>query len=654
MKAFQKITKLTLGHLHEFARWAGGALVVLATALTVAGANAQSLCVPVASGVPALSGAPNFLDPAAVGPARYWPRLDDPRWRGALSRSFGTGASELASFRAVRVAGATPALYLSWFVKVDPSLDPFADSLRVAFTQTGADDQMMEVFPFTSLAASVEAGVPPSTTTRKLTAGAWTNQPAEPAWLGANTRVWLDTATQMWAINMRVPIAAGYDSGINLPATFRMAFELQVSQPLGGVVYHRFSTSVPLNDLASVPASGTWPQVNITASPPGGCIAGISIASTDIGTTYVDSGGNPRPHRMRHAATNTFFALPDNQSGTNAAMGAISATFRLANWGTQPDWNDIPSPTTSLWKQINLAPATNAGAINTGTKASVAGGNAITFNWTPTAAETCELVGQSGIPASQAPDGVAIPGIGSCTNATPTRRLHQCMLVELSGGGFTYTPASVYRNMDFVNASTFERQAEVSVAGLTALPSAANREVYLYVQKFQMPQNAAKPEPGMSLVDYKQLQEVQSRRSDQPTAASTTSIPKLPPLGGDFSTMNQLYPTYLVHAFHDSGATVTVSGQARRVLKPQSSFGYYVHHDGALGGWDTALTGAQEVAPNYYRIPVPQGGAATIQTRIVAREPGIPDFLGISWWWWLILLVVIVLVIVLLRRRSTP
>jgi hypothetical protein len=116
--------------------------------------------------------------------------------------------------------------------------------------------------------------------------------------------------------------------------------------------------------------------------------------------------------------------------------------------------------------------------------------------------------------------------------------------------------------------------------------------------------------------------------------------------------MNQLYPTYLVHAFYDTGATVTVRGQTLRVLKPQSSFGYYVNHDGSLGGWDTALTGAQEIAPNYYRIPVPQGGAATIHTRIVARAPGL---LGISWWWWILLLVVIVLLLIaLLRRRPHP
>jgi hypothetical protein len=54
------------------------------------------------------------------------------------------------------------------------------------------------------------------------------------------------------------------------------------------------------------------------------------------------------------------------------------------------------------------------------------------------------------------------------------------MLVELSGGGYVFYPASVYRNMDFVGASTFERDAEINVRGLpeTSLPK---RDVYLSI-----------------------------------------------------------------------------------------------------------------------------------------------------------------------------
>lgn len=625
---------------HAFHRLAARAFCALVLLLAFAGiGHAQKLCIPAASGVPALSGAPNFLDPAAPGPAKYWPRLDDPRWRGALARSFGSGASQEASFRALRVAGATPAIYLSWFIPVDSQLDPFFDSLRVAFSPGGgAADQMIDVIPFTSLAASLEAAVPPSTQTRLLSGGVWTVQAAEPAWVAQNTRVWLDTGTQMWGINMRVPVqgTATYDTGIRMSPTFNMAFELQVGQAGGGVVYYRFSDSVPLTDLGTVAAVGTWPLMSIEASP-AGCAAGVSLTSTNVGTTYVDAGSTPRPNRIRITGTNTFFAQPTNQTGGTVAAGLIAGTFRIGNWGSQPDWNDIPDPTTSLWKQLNTTLVTNAGPIANTATASVAGGNALTFAWTPTFAERCELTGRDGVPAAQAPDGVAIPGNPACPNGPPTRRLHQCILVELSGGGFTYTPQSIYRNMDYVNASTFEREAEISVAGL-APAGGAPRDVYLYVQKFNMPQDVAAPEPSPSLVDHEQVQEVLRSRGEVigATAPPLPPPPPTPPVGGDFDTLNQIYPTYIVYAFRDTGATVNIGGQSRKVLKPQSSFGYYVDHQGALYGWDTALVGAEEIAPNYYRIGVPEGGTATVSTRIVAAEE--PRH-GFSWWWWIVVVI---------------
>ena len=643
------------------ARWTCGLFVLLVAALGWAGSGsafADVHCIPQASGVPALSGAPNFLD-AAPGEPNYWPRLDDPRWRGALARGFGNGASEGASFRVLRVGGASPMLYMSWYVKVDPQLDPFVDSLRVAFSTGAGSDEMIEVFPFTSVAGDLSAAPPPSTQTRLLSAGAWGNAPAEPAWLAANTRVWLDKGNQQWAINMRLPIAAGYDAGINLPAEFRIAFELQVSQAGGTLVAYRLSDAVPLNNLATVPAAATWPAFNITLAPgAAGCIKGISIAASDVGTTNVDAAMVPRPNRISLSGVNTFFALPNNESGAQVPASQIAATFRIANWGTQPNWNDVPNPTTSLWKQLNSSVVTNAAAINNNSKASIASGNALTFPWTPTATERCEFTGKVGIPAAQSPDGTAIPGNPACANANPTRRLHQCMLVELSGGGLTYNPSSVYRNMDFVEASSFEREAEISVAGLAALGGGATkRDVYLYVQTMQMPKDVIVSPPPLTLVNFAKLQEILSG-GDHDRATGTTAaapkVPERPPLGGDFETLNQLYPTYVVHAFHDTGTTLTVRGQNYRVLHPQSSFGYYVHHDGTLTGWDTALDGAQEIAPNYYRIAVPEGGSDTVKTRVTAREHEVPPPPGFNRWWVLILILILLLVLFFLRRKTGP
>lgn len=623
-------------------------------------------CIPQASGVPALNGPPEFIN-SGLGAPNYWPKLDDPRWRGALAQSFGTGASEIVSFRALRQGGTEPALYLSWHVKADPFLVSFGDSVKVAISTGAGNGQLMEIFPFTNLNPS-NAVAPPSTVTSTLGGGVWNGVPAEPTWLANNTRVWLDTANQQWAVNMRIPIKAGFNDGLLLPAQFNLAFEVrdqQSNDPMGPVAFYRASNTVALNDLAAIPAPANWPQYDI-ALPPGnaGCDATVRLASNDVGTTNVDGGGVARPNRINLTSPNTFFALPDNATASPIAAGQISATFRIANWGTQPDWNDVADPTNSLWTKIGPALISNAGAINAGTKASIAGGNALTFPWTLTNAERCAFVGQSGVPSA------SIPGDPSCPNATPTKRLHQCMLVELSGGGLSFSPASVYRNMDYADASVFEREAQVSVAGLNLLGTP--RDVYLYVQTLMMPKRVDKPEPGLSLVDYRKVWDILQRGDHQVPGIAMSDkskeggpqLPARPPLDGDFEILNQFYPTYVVHAFHDTGETADVRGKTMRVVRPQSSFGYYVHHEGTLTGWDTQLQGAQLISPDFYRIGVPDGGSATVKTRIEAREQDTPPPVGnwweellkwlqsLPWWWWIVALFVLLLLWLLLRRKK--
>jgi hypothetical protein len=362
-----------------------------------------------------------------------------------------------------------------------------------------------------------------------------------------------------------------------------------------------------------------------------------------VGTKYVDSGGNPRPNRISLTGTNSIFAHPLNETGGTIAANQVCAQFRIANWGTQPDWNDVPNPTQSLWRLIspecglpgNLL---NPGSIANGAKADIAapaaGANELAFDFTlslntpnPDDIDRCSFIGQSGVPASQAPDGVAIPGNPACPNATPTRRLHQCMLVELSGGGFNYTPASVYRNMDFVNASTFARDAEISVAGLQQLPGVTARDVYLYVKTYNLPKDVKAPPRPDLLRDLERLRRVLLRQRTTDVAVSERAVAaaadvqkvRRPQLGIDFDVLNQVLPTYVVHAYHDTGLRVTVRGADRSVMRPQSSFGYYLTHEGSLGGWDHALDGAQQIAPNYYLIATPEGGAKQIRTAITAR-----------------------------------
>jgi hypothetical protein len=619
--------------------------VLVATVMAVAPrVEAAPLCIPPGFGVPALSGPPNWYD-TAPGEPRYWPRLDDPRWRGALGKSKGTGTAEHVQFRALRDSSA---LYLSWWVRVDPQLSPLADRLFVAFSPGGAaPDELIEIAPFSSASSSISAGTPSVASVRRRSTvdnlfGPQIMPP--PTWVGSatgKTKIWLDIVENSWAINMVVPVTNVPDNGINLQATFKMWFELQVTTPSGMVAYRLIDT-LTRSDVENGTDATTWAEMSRTLDPSNPtCTKAVSIASDGVGTKNVDGGGIARPNRIALSGTNTFFARPKNESiAPNVPANAICAQFRIANWGTQPDWNDIPNPTTSLWKLITPDCAlpgglTNPGPILNGQTASEAAGNEITFNWTLTHNERCEFLGTSGIPAQGG--NPAIPGEPGCPNADPIRRQHQCMLVELSGGGLVYTPSSVYRNMDFVDASTFEREAEVSVAGLTQLPG-PRRDVFLYVKTFNMPAFGDQTRPGHVLRDLEKLQKFEDRCRDGEGSGSgcgdggdanrRTTRGNVPSPNQSFDVLDQTMPTYVIHVYHDTGKVVTEGGVTRKVLEPQSSFGYYVRHDGALVGWDTALAGAQRIAPNFYRIGVPEGGSAVVKTKVTALEHAPPPCNG--------------------------
>lgn len=631
------------------------ATLALLACLLMPWAQAVPVCIPFAGGVPALGGPPNWLNPG-VGEPGYWPRLDDPRWRGAVSRSLGgSGASEHASFRALRDASA---LYLSWHVKAAPLMSN-AEALYVAFSPGGgAPDQFLGLYPNNVAGAlATELNVVPPQLASSLSlwrtgpGGTWTTEPPLPpppppavvrpiipTWVTANTRVSRDLTNGTWSINMKVPVAAAYHDGINLANDFKIWYQLDVNTAGGLVSYINQSSALNNLEWVSAQTNATgWEDFNRTlaSSDPAICARGISLDVADVGTKYMDAGGVARPNRISLTGTNTFFAQPRNNTAASVSANAICAQFRIANWGTQPDWNTVPDPTNTLWKLVSAAcpvGPSNPGSIAAGTKANIAapaaGANEITQAWTASPAERCELTGSTGVPANQTPDGVAIPAPppGTCPPGPPTRRLHQCMLVELSGGGLSYTPASVYRNMDYVNASVFTREAEVSVAGLAPL-GAAPRDVFLYVQTRQLPKDVKHPQPGDALLDWSRARPFADPRvpgTDIRRAPSSIADgaqpPVRPPLGEPFELLNQIYPTYVVHAYNDSGRTVTRKGTVYKVLQPQSSFGYYVHHDGALTGWDHSLQGATPIAPNFYRIGVPEGGAATVRTTIEARE----------------------------------
>lgn len=603
-------------------------LMLLSFGHPVPAAAGTDVCIPNAGGVPALSGPPNWWD-AAPGPPQFWPRPDDPRWRGAFVHlpMPGSATTEHVTFRALRTA---TSLYLIWYVTVDPFLDD-NDQLWVAFSPgPGHDDMLINVVPFnssnTDVPAVANAALPAPfavTVATRTPPGAFAAPPSTPDWLEpatTHTRVYRRTADNSWAVFMEVPIAAAFDDGLPLGASFSMWFEVQVTHTVSTMVPYDFPSAVSFDDVATSMDDTGWQATQRTLAPSNPtCIQGVSLAVSDVGTVPAGAScGNPSDALSSDIAltngagspgTNVLCARPLNQSGATISAGDIDATFRIANWGTQPDWNQVPNPLNTLWKTVNPTPATGGAITNTAR-------GSLSFTWNLTANDgtvndACTFDPQP-------------PGLGcAAVPAADRRKRHQCMLVELSGAPpLTFSTSSVYRNMNFVNASTFRREAEVSVVGLAPQPTPQpQREVFLYVQTDNMPARIGggappppQPAPGGP------------SGTDEGPGFFTSDVNHPPrqvePLEKSaYEKLRETEPTYQVHAFHDTGRTTTVHGRVYRILEPQTSFGYFVDHKGALSGWRHELLGAQQIAPNYYRIPVPENGTATVTTVIEAIEP---------------------------------
>jgi len=575
-----------------------------------------TICIPFASGVPAAGGPPVWWDTVSGSEPTFNERVDDPRWRGAMAIShpdFGSGTGELALFRGLHhIEGAVTSLYLQWHVKAgDNGLD-FDDRLYLGLQRVLPAAGTAHVVRFRPFPAAADATADPiaDTQTYSRSGAIWTALADEPDWLATYARKWGDTGDVFWAINVRIPLTAGADlddTGMNLGTAFRIWFQYKVLNA-GGTTNYAFPRGLTMTGVTGFPdPTGATPwadgKLGSGAADPA-CNTGIALSPIDVGTLNERPPGTPVPHEILYdrvtTPENRIFARPENRTGSIVTQNTVFATFRLANWGSLPDWNDVPDPTT-LWTVIPNGTNVPNDADILPTSPIFSKGNC-EFGWTLTGSEIDEF---------------APPGGG-----TPARRDHQCMLVELSGIGLTFINQSVYRNMDIVDASEFEREADISVLGLGAIGD-PDRKVYLYVQTQNMPKN------------------IEQKEGEQPPSEDS-------PMRGDagvglmraarfddrepieeFDDIARRVPTCRIHVFHETGETETLeSGRTVPVLRPQTSFGYFVRHEGPLFGWDAEIEGrrVREIAPNFYELYVPVDGVATVNTKIKAwEEPRPPE-----------------------------
>ena len=587
-------------------------IICIVLFILLAKMNAQITCIPRSVGVPFQSGSPMWFEsPVPAGAVSIVDRIDDPRWKLCSSLTHGgSGAIEDAQFRALYDDNG---VYLSWWTKFAEisgstlllytglSMGPgtsqillikvTVSDLSIANSNSNANRQV-ELFIVDDATGYISAPVAP--------AGSWID----------SVHVWVDNPTGTWAVNMYLPRNINLGNGVTINTDFAMWYEIFQEFPGSTLDTYTWPSSIDfvMTHVDTVPDPNGWLGFHLSSgsSDPECVSGGITIEPLDIGTMHAD-GSNV----ISKTLPNEFFARPTNLSGDPIETDRIYARFRLANWGTQPDKWDIPDAADELWKDI---PGLSA-VVQSPPPATIGDTESwdIRGTWSLTPAEQATF------------DGVQ-------------RWDHQCILVELSGVDVYFLRSSVHRNMRFVPASTFKENAQINITGLPPFSEGNyERDVYLYVQTMNMPEKVK---------DNKQKIDQVSEKPD------TTENANIKKEGGVRITDEEIEkyierskaeelaltePTYIVRAFYDSGKKIKLNETEYTIIRPMTAYGYFIKHEGSLAGWKHTLEGAEEIAPNFYKLSV--DSTAIVTTTITAVECPVPL--------WLIILIIIILIIIL-------
>ncbi|HEX4406982.1 MAG TPA: hypothetical protein VH560_19220, partial [Polyangia bacterium] len=600
-------------------------LIAFVATLTLSGAARATTCLPAGYGVPGAPGVPTWWGGASsVG-------RDDPRWRGAAMFNH---VGDTARFQTVvDNSGPDPYLVMMWTVNADPTAGDLlyfgfyndggapASSTGNVFRITRKDD------PAIQDAGTPDGGVGSSSVTTDLEAFYWNNTLATPAWQVVaglpHFPSWISNDVRLdvtcgssgcdsWDIRLRVKlVAAGQGNfgnpsastggGMELLPTFKLWYEMKtvltggtpdLASPTSSLEFNPtvVAADPDLTDPANFadenalggprfPDTSKWAQASVDTTL-STCEKGVNIQSGDISVVNSvtgPAGGNS----ISLLGANEFHAKPTNNTGGNLAAAGVLARFRIADWNTS-------SFASAIWDVIPGCPAAvgGSGTVPNATQFD------LTCSWTLSASERCEY----DVPTGR-PDG--------CPPAT--KAAHQCILVDLktAASQIYFSSASAYRNHDFVGASEFRRDVRVDVNGLPAFAGPdPKRDVYVYIQTTNMPAHVVTVGEPSPTGDGQQtgvtrgaapslLKRLELPANGRVGSADAARIQKALAAGQvTFEEVEQIMPTHIAYVWHDTGKTIKVGGVERKLLRPQSSFGFFVSHDGDLTGWTNKLEGA--------------------------------------------------------------
>jgi hypothetical protein len=617
--------------------------------------------------VPGLYGPPNWTGATATtsNSTGSWPTLHDPRWAGAPLQSFSANdPNGLAG--AYRVAAEGDYLYVSYHTLLDIPSD--VDVVYFGFSldsTAGSNAYVIEVQPNTS--GSDPVGTDVGSLWKKV-AGTWSQSTDPNDWDDWLTEVvtWNNPDGLEWAINFKIKAKGAGGAGVSTN-DFKVFFGLGLGITTGddeGIVSYT-TPAVPTtgsyldNTVLQISADTTnW----LTAKALGTtCPAGVSLSHYDIATTTHPSGSN---WLYTDGTDNVFHIRPKSVPGRAPQLAhTVYAKMWVADWGSQ-----IADPAASVWAPVygtDFADSRTTGSIGS-------------WAWTwDTTAPSGPAVGSTddvtiSFTCAKESGATFCPKLSNVTS-TETER-HQCVMVELRGdpvvansSHISFSNAAAYRNMEFQGLSTYSEDATISIQGLQAITGQAkDRDVYVYVKADNMPKYGEEPSwlpskamadarryaehppqaPAPAKPDGKKEADARARAASAASAnvkgiAAAAPVPPAPaadgkapfpdaddllglPVLSEAEAMATVWPTYQVFAYYDTGETVTAKGKKRKVLKAMVPFGYHFSHDGPHYGFSHSLTPVgtswTELAPNLYKVNIPNEGKIKVRVNVTAHE----------------------------------
>ncbi len=587
----------------------------------------MTVSIPSAGGVPGASGPPDWLSGGAGQDFRF----DDVRWRGATKVDFAAGAAHGIFFRALHHNSGQEFIYITLRAGFVPEMNTGRDFVYIGLQRHGTTDAIVIKIQAHD-SAFADAG-PPSASApvhpfviqvNQSTAGSSFsgNIVGNPNWIDANARVWLQNNNTVpgdpnfrWGVQIRIPVSAAggilNTNGPQLGTDFDMWYLIRgsvmgMSAILGEYRTDGLNTSAFDLGNSNYPLpTGVWDEFQLTSGP--ASFGGVTIMGNGQNDVVVQNGLGTGS-TIQNGALNTFIARPRNYraAGNDIASGDIAATFRIANWGSVA--------TAAPWDFVD--PAITTPVASTAVIPTLAAGNN---------------------PPATSP--IAQPVV---MNLPAGKSTHQCVLCTLSSTGpvTLFLQDSVFKNMNYDHASTLEREAEINTTGLPKDDAPDPRDVYIAIEKVGMEQNTPGADEGIFLINRisramrkggpiaEKLKRAQAlldqvgRGAEGQNQRLEVLVNVLTEVGLSDDELDQVFPTFRVHVYHDTGERIEEDGEKKPVLRAQSSFGLYMYHEGPVEGWQTSIQGATRISDNVYQMPVPKDGSAKIKVLVQAVDKG--------------------------------